>query len=99
MFILETNSMPGSFADHYQVYYTSSLSPASEAKEIKPLIEQITDSNAANNIKILEPFSKQTNGYDCGVYLVFYIQELLETGKLELKSRITSEQCQAFRQE
>jgi hypothetical protein len=99
MFILEINSMPGSFADNYQVYYTSSLSPATEVQQIKPLIEQITDLTTANSLKIIEPTSKQTNGYDCGVYLVFYIKELLTTGKLELKNLITSQQCQAFRQE
>jgi Ulp1 family protease len=83
----------------YQVWYTSSLNPQKEVEQIKPLISQITDLSTANSIKIIEPASKQTNGYDCGVYLIFYLQELLTTDKLELKNLITAEQCQIFRQE
>jgi len=82
----------------YQVYYTSSgQGIVSEIKQIQPLISQITDQKTANNIQILTG-AKQKDGYNCGVYLIFYIQELLETGKLELTKIYTSQEIQAFRQ-
>jgi len=92
MFILENNG------GDKQVYYTSSLSPETEIEQIKPLITQLVSQNAANNIQIIHG-TKQNNGYDCGVYLVKYIEELLETGNLALTRSITEQECQEFRRE
>jgi len=92
MFILESRETE-------QVYYTSSgQGIADEIKQIQPLISQITDEQTANNIQILTG-AKQKDGYNCGVYLIFYIQELLKIGKLELRKKYTPKQIQAFRQE
>ncbi|CAG8818282.1 1912_t:CDS:2, partial [Racocetra persica] len=67
-----------------KVYYTSSGAEVkNEVKQIKPLIEQIVGEKAAKNIQIIKG-PKQTNGYDCGVYLIKYIEELLRVGRLEL---------------
>jgi Ulp1 family protease len=85
--------------DRDEVYYTSSLNTESEATEIRPLISQIVGEKAAENIQIINPTDKQKNINDCGVYLVFYILELLETGKLELTKTYTSQEIQNFRQE
>ncbi|RHZ36143.1 Ulp1 family isopeptidase [endosymbiont GvMRE of Glomus versiforme] len=93
MFILENDG------GNKRVYYTSSGGGVErEVEQIKPLIEQVMGKEVVENMLIIEPISKQNNGYDCGVYLVFYIQELLATGKLELKNSITEEKCQQFRQ-
>ncbi|RHZ36257.1 hypothetical protein [endosymbiont GvMRE of Glomus versiforme] len=82
---------------NYQVYYTSSgKGIESEVKQLKPFISQITE--LENNIQILQG-DKQQDGYNCGVYLIFCILELLETGKLELKKKYTSSDCQEFRWE
>ncbi|WP_147410487.1 Ulp1 family isopeptidase [endosymbiont GvMRE of Glomus versiforme] len=81
------------------VYYTSSGSGVErEVEQIKPLITQLANQNVANNIQIIHG-AKQNNDYDCGVYLVKYIQELLETGNLALNRSITEQDCQVFRQE
>ncbi|RHZ36333.1 hypothetical protein [endosymbiont GvMRE of Glomus versiforme] len=88
------------FADecaNYLVWYTSSgWGIESEVAQIKPFISQITE--LENNIQILQG-DKQKDGYNCGVYLVKYIEEILETGKLELKRKYIAKQCQEFRWE
>jgi len=43
-----------------QVYYTSSLSPKTEIKQIKPLITQILGAEAAKSIQIIHG-DKQKN--------------------------------------
>lgn len=91
MFVLENNG------GNKQVYYTSSgQGVESEVEQIKPLITQLVDQNIANSIQIIQG-PKQNNGWDCGVYLVKYIQELLETGNLALINNITGQDCQEFR--
>ncbi|RHZ36898.1 hypothetical protein GvMRE_I2g240 [endosymbiont GvMRE of Glomus versiforme] len=96
LFILQ-NLTFGEECSNYQVYYTSSgWGIESEVKQLKPFISQITE--LENNIQILQG-DKQKDGYNCGVYLVFYILELLETGQLELKRKYTSSDCQNFRWE
>jgi Ulp1 family protease len=94
MFIL------GNHGGNKRVYYTSSSQGVeNEVEQIKPLITQLVNQNAANNIQIIHG-AKQNNGYDCGVYLVKYIQEILETGNLSSLTRnITEQDCQTFRQE
>lgn len=81
----------------YQVYYTSSASGLSqEAKQLKPLLDLWVGENTP--IKLLKG-DKQQDGHNCGVYLVKYIEEILTTGKLELKRQYTAEECQNFRWE
>lgn len=93
MFILENNG------GNKQVYYTSSgRGTENEKEQIKPLINQLVNQNATNNIQIIQG-AKQNNSWDCGVYLVKYIEELLETGRLELTRSITEQECQSFRSE
>jgi len=91
MFILENNE------ESKRVYYTSSGQEA-EVEQIKPLINQLFGQEIANNIQIIQG-AKQNNGYDCGVYLVKYVEELLETGNLVLTRNITESDCQEFRRE
>ncbi|CAG8773439.1 7689_t:CDS:2 [Racocetra persica] len=75
-----------------KVYYTSSGAEVkNEVKQIKPLIEQIVGEKAAKNIQIIEG-PKQKNGYDCGVYLIKYIEELLRVGRLEL-NKVADKWC------
>ncbi len=42
---------------------------------------------------------KKQMGYDCGVYLVKYVEEVLENGALGLKRKYSREECQEFRWE
>jgi len=53
MFILESGETE-------QVYYTSSLSPKTEVKQIKPLITQILSQEAAKSIQLIHG-DKQKN--------------------------------------
>jgi hypothetical protein len=87
------------FEATYQVYYTSSggNSLEEEKQQLEPFINQIAGENTS--IQIITPQDRQSKGYDCGVYLVFYLQEILETGKLELNRSYSSERCQQFRWE
>jgi hypothetical protein len=82
-----------------EVYYTSSGggSLAEEKKQLKPFIEQIC--GEGTEIKVILPADRESKGYDCGVYLVKYIEEVLETGKLKLKRQYTEADCQEFRWE
>jgi hypothetical protein len=92
MFILEN------YGENKRVYYTSSgQGVENELEQVKPLIIQLTDQATANNIQIVQG-PKQNNSWDCGVYLIKYIQELLETGNLVLTKNITEQDCQVFRQ-
>jgi Ulp1 family protease len=50
-------------------------------------------------IEIITPQDRNSKGYECGVYLCFYIREILESGKLELKRTYTETECQKFRRE
>src|SRR5688572_21372183 len=97
MFILEKNE------GNKQVYYTSSShfyeSIKGEAEQIKPFINQLFGQNVADDIKAINPSSKQDNNYDCGVFLIKYIEEMLETGNLTLTRNITEQDCQEFRKE
>ncbi|RHZ36801.1 Ulp1 family isopeptidase [endosymbiont GvMRE of Glomus versiforme] len=93
MFILENNE------GNKRVYYTSSgPGVENEVEQIKPLITKLINQNASNNIQIIHG-AKQNNNYDCGVYLIKYIQEILETGNLALNRNITEQECQEFREE
>jgi hypothetical protein len=82
-----------------EVYYTSSGGGdlEEEKEQIKPWVEQVC--GVGTEIKVIYPADRDSKGYECGVYVVFYIQELLETGKLELKRQYTSVDCQNFRHE
>ena len=82
---------------NYVVYYTSSggMSLEQEKQQLQPFINQICGQNTP--IQILPPKDRQSKGYECGVYLVFYLQEILETTKLELQRTHSSGQCQQFR--
>jgi len=86
-------------AENKQVYYTSSggMDLEDEKKQLKPLVEQI--GGVGSEIKVIYPVDRNSKGYECGVYLVFYIMELLETGRLELKRQYTAQDCQGFRRE
>lgn len=88
--------------ENKRVFYTSSSSEneiKKEIEQIKPLIIQLIDQDAANEIQIINGAKQSNNGYDCGVYLVKYIQEFLETDNLTLNGIITEQDCQVFRQE
>lgn len=82
----------------YQVYYTSSggNSLEQEKQQLQSFIDQIC---GETEIQILPPTDRKSQGYNCGVYLVFYLQEILEKGKLELTRRHPTEDCQQFRWE
>jgi Leucine-rich repeat (LRR) protein len=93
MFIIQKNNYD------YQAYYTSSGSYGitNEIKQIQPLITQLIDEKTAKNIKVLVG-DKQKDGYNCGVYLLLYIKDILETQKLELKRKYTNSEIRAFRE-
>ena len=82
---------------NYAVFYTSSggVSLESEKTQLQPFIDQICGENTP--IQIIQPADRESGGYECGVYLVKYIEELLETGNLELKRQYTADDCQEFR--
>jgi Ulp1 family protease len=50
-------------------------------------------------LEIITPQDRNSRGYDCGVYLCFYIREILESGRLELKRSYTENERQRFRKE
>jgi len=68
-----------------------------EKKQIQPFIEQIC--GKGTTIHIIQPADRDSRGYDCGVYLVKYVEEILENGGLELKREYSMEECQEFRWE
>ena len=80
----------------YQVYYTSSggISLETEKQQLQPFINQIC---GETTIQTIPPADRESQGYECGVYLVFYLQEILETGKLALNRTYSSNHCQQFR--
>ena len=82
-----------------QVYYTSSGGGdlEDEKEQLKPLVDQVC--RVGTEIKVIVPQDRESKGYECGVYLVFYIEEILERGRLELTRKYTQEECQGFRQE
>ena len=82
-----------------KVYYTSSGGGnlSEEKAQLQPFIEQIVGENTP--ITIIEPKDRNSKGYECGVYLCFYVREMLETGKLELKREYSETECQEFRRE
>ena len=86
-------------AENKQVYYTSSggMDLEDEKKQLRPLVEQI--GGVGTEIKVIYPADRKSKGYECGVYVVFYIEEILERGKLELKRSYTAADCQQFRRE
>jgi hypothetical protein len=82
-----------------KVYYTSSggLDLATEKQQLQPFINQLV--GAQTPIQTIPPKDRQSQSHNCGVYLVFYLQEILETKKLALKRKYTAEECQQFRYE
>ncbi|CAH1767622.1 12765_t:CDS:2, partial [Entrophospora sp. SA101] len=68
-----------------EVYYTSSGGANLEVEkaQLQPFIEQICGEGTP--IQIIQPADRESKGYECGVYLVKYLAEILETGFLELK--------------
>jgi hypothetical protein len=66
-----------------------------EKQQLEPFISQIC--GEYTSIQIIPPQDRQSKGYECGVYLVFYCQEILETGKLALNRTYSSNACQQFR--
>jgi hypothetical protein len=82
-----------------EVYYTSAggVDLEDETEQLKPWVEQIC--GVGTEIKVIYPADRRSKGYECGVYVVFYIEEILERGKLELKRSYTEEECQEFRRE
>ena len=86
-------------AENKQVHYTSSggMDLETEKEQLKPFIEQVC--GVGSEIKVIYPVDRNSKGYECGVYLVFYIEEILERGELELKRRYGEEECQEFRRE
>jgi hypothetical protein len=71
------------------------MSLEQEKKQLQPFIDQIVGVNTP--IRIIHPQDRQSKGYECGVYLVFYCQEILETKQLKLSRTHSSEACQQFR--
>ena len=86
-------------AENKQVYYTSSGGGdlEDEKEQLKPLVDQVC--RVGTEIKVIVPQDRESKGYECGVYLVFYVLELLEKEKLELKRNYTAADCQQFRRE
>ena len=86
-------------AENKQVYYTSSGGEdlEEEKKQLKPWVEQVC--GVGTEIKVIYPADRNSKGYECGVYLVFYIEEILERGRLELKRTYSAADCQNFRRE
>ncbi len=82
-----------------EVYYTSSggADLETEKTQLQPFIEQIC--GEGTEIKVILPTDRESKGYDCGVYLVKYVEEVLENGALELKREYSREECQEFRWE
>jgi hypothetical protein len=82
-----------------EIYYTSSggVDLEDEKKQIKPLVEQVC--GVGTEIKVIYPADRNSKGYECGVYVVFYVLEILERGKLELKRTYSAADCQQFRRE
>ena len=82
-----------------KVYYTSSGGEdlSAEKKQLQPFINQIVGENTP--ITIIQPKDRNSKGYECGVYLCFYVREILESGKLELTRTYSEAECQAFRKE
>jgi hypothetical protein len=82
-----------------EVYYTSSggADLEMEKEQLKPVIEQIC--GVGTEIKVIYPADRNSKGYECGVYVVFYVLEILERGELELKRQYTAADCQEFRRE
>ncbi|CAG8797316.1 3037_t:CDS:2, partial [Racocetra persica] len=79
-----------------QAYYTSSGSGVlGEVQQVRPLIQALTNNSIA--INILEG-QKQNNGHDCGVYLIFYIKEILETQQPQLNRTYSDDEIATFRQ-
>ena len=83
----------------YQVHYTSSGGGdlTKEKQQLQPFINQIVGENTP--ITIISPKDRNSKGYECGVYLCFYIREILESGKLELTRSYSETECQKFRRE
>src|SRR5438046_7574739 len=83
----------------YQVYYTSSGGGDLEAEKVQlqPFINQIVGEETP--INIIQPKDRNSKGYECGVYLCFYVREILESGKLELARSYSETKCQEFRRE
>jgi hypothetical protein len=76
------------------------MSLEQEKQQLQPFINQVCGTDLANEdtpINLIQPQDRQSKGYECGVYLVFYLQEILETGQLVLNRQYTSETCQQFR--
>jgi hypothetical protein len=71
------------------------MSLEQEKQQLQPFIEQICGENTA--IKIIHPSDRQSKGYECGVYLVFYIQEILEAKQLKLSRPYSAPEGQQFR--
>jgi len=82
-----------------EVYYTSSGGANLEVEktQLQPFIEQVC--GEGTEIKVILPTDRESKGYDCGVYLVKYIEEILESGGLVLKREYSREECQEFRWE
>ena len=82
-----------------KVYYTSSGGGdlSKEKQQLQPFINQIVGENTF--IETITPKDRQSKGYECGVYLCFYVREILETGELELTRTYTEKECQTFRRE
>src|ERR1044072_5472360 len=82
-----------------KVYYTSSGGGdlSQEKQQLQPFINQLVGENTP--IAIIQPSDRNSKGYECGVYLCFYIREILETGELELTRTYTEKECQIFRKE
>jgi hypothetical protein len=71
------------------------MSLEEEKQQLEPFISQICGEYTP--IQIIHPTDRQSKGYECGVYLVFYCQEILETGQLQLNRHHSSTTCQQFR--
>jgi hypothetical protein len=86
------------FSADCNAYYTSSGSGVKkELETVKPLITALTDNIIANNATILAG-QKQTDAYNCGVYLLFYIEEILATQKPKLTRTYSEKDIADFRQ-
>ena len=80
-----------------KVYYASSGGGdlSKEKQQLQPFINQIVGENTP--IAIIQPKDRNSKGYECGVYLCFYVREILESGELELKRTYSETECQEFR--
>jgi hypothetical protein len=79
----------------YNAFWVDSI--GGYENQVKSLVAYLTNETTANRITPLTPVSRQSDGYNCGVYACFYIKEIVSRLSLELKQVIRLENLKTFR--